>query len=260
MKKILTFLLCIFSVVSTMQAEEYTPFIEEGKVWTVGQYPMGEPHGTPFSLCRYYFEGDTIVGGRECKRWMKGGHLLAPIYEENKKVYFFMEGEESPRLLYDFGSKVGDTFTASHYGTDQTATCHVDSIFLDYCGLYVDGLHFYLIYDDIGDSSYKYVWLEGVGSLTAPENNCVGEGGYAGDIACVIDVRVGNRIIYNVPDANWGTNGVEAIDSGRRTMDNEAPTYDLSGRCISVPSVSSASSVLPKGVYIRNGRKVVMLE
>ena len=57
-----------------------------------------------------------------------------------------------------------------------------------------------------------------------------------------------------------GTNGVEAIDSGRRTMDNDAPTYDLSGRCISVPSVSSASSVLPKGVYIRNGRKVVMLE
>ena len=34
--------------------------------------------------------------------------------------------------------------------------------------------------------------------------------------------------------------------------------YDLSGRKLSVPSDSSASSVLPKGVYIHGGRKVVV--
>lgn len=34
--------------------------------------------------------------------------------------------------------------------------------------------------------------------------------------------------------------------------------YDLSGRRLSVPSVSSVSSVLPKGVYIVNGKKVVI--
>ena len=36
------------------------------------------------------------------------------------------------------------------------------------------------------------------------------------------------------------------------------PCYDLSGRRISVPSTSSVSSVLPKGVYIRDGKKVVV--
>ena len=49
-----------------------------------------------------------------------------------------------------------------------------------------------------------------------------------------------------------------------RTVDNSQLTdgnlviYDLSGRKVSVSSVSSASSELPKGIYIVNGRKVVV--
>ena len=40
-------------------------------------------------------------------------------------------------------------------------------------------------------------------------------------------------------------------------MHNEAgAVYDLSGRRVSVSSVSSVPSVLPKGVYIVNGKKV----
>ncbi len=34
--------------------------------------------------------------------------------------------------------------------------------------------------------------------------------------------------------------------------------YDLQGRRVSVPSASSVDSVLPKGVYIHNGNKVVI--
>jgi hypothetical protein len=34
--------------------------------------------------------------------------------------------------------------------------------------------------------------------------------------------------------------------------------YDLSGRSLSVSSASSVPSVLPKGVYIRNGKKFVV--
>ena len=42
-------------------------------------------------------------------------------------------------------------------------------------------------------------------------------------------------------------------------MHNNAGTaYDLSGRRTSVSSVSSVSSVLPKGVYIKNGKKVLV--
>ena len=49
----------------------------------------------------------------------------------------------------------------------------------------------------------------------------------------------------------------EAMRNGQSSMFN-VQWYDLSGRRISVPSGSSASSILPKGVYVVNGRKVVI--
>ena len=50
--------------------------------------------------------------------------------------------------------------------------------------------------------------------------------------------------------------GIKTIDKGQLTKDNVA--YDLQGRRISVPSVFSEHSVLPKGLYIVNGKKVVI--
>jgi O-glycosyl hydrolase len=49
----------------------------------------------------------------------------------------------------------------------------------------------------------------------------------------------------------------ETMRNGQSSMSN-VQWYDLSGRRISVPSGSSASSILPKGVYVVNGRKVVI--
>ena len=48
----------------------------------------------------------------------------------------------------------------------------------------------------------------------------------------------------------------EVMDNGQWIMDNSY--YDLQGRRISVPSASSASSVLPKGIYIKNGKKIII--
>ena len=42
------------------------------------------------------------------------------------------------------------------------------------------------------------------------------------------------------------------------SREGEGSIYTLNGVKLSVPSVSSASSVLPKGIYIQNGRKVVV--
>ena len=59
---------------------------------------------------------------------------------------------------------------------------------------------------------------------------------------------------------NWGdADGIEAIDNGQLTMDNgqssmvNGQCFDLSGR-----RISSTSSVLPKGIYIVNGKKKVI--
>ncbi len=64
----------------------------------------------------------------------------------------------------------------------------------------------------------------------------------------------GARVFVSVGDEE--TTGVVSIDNGQWIMDNSV--YDLQGRRISVPSASSENSVLPKGVYIVNGKKVVV--
>ena len=64
------------------------------------------------------------------------------------------------------------------------------------------------------------------------------------------------------PSVFWGCtmsdisiNYPVSIDIVRQNRTPDNNIYDLSGRRISVSSVTSASSVLPKGVYIRNGKK-----
>ena len=55
--------------------------------------------------------------------------------------------------------------------------------------------------------------------------------------------------------------GIGSLDNGQWRMGNaqgDGAVYDLSGRRVPVSSVSSARSVLPKGLYIVNGRKVLI--
>ena len=52
------------------------------------------------------------------------------------------------------------------------------------------------------------------------------------------------------------TDDIDEIENGKLKIENEK-WYDLTGRRISASSVSSEHSVLPKGVYIVTGRKVI---
>ena len=51
------------------------------------------------------------------------------------------------------------------------------------------------------------------------------------------------------------TTGIRSIDNGQLTMDNDA-TYDLLGR--KVVNGKSVNGNLPKGVYVKNGKKVII--
>jgi hypothetical protein len=74
----------------------------------------------------------------------------------------------------------------------------------------------------------------------------------------------GFRAYFELPA---GANGARMIIDGEEVtsisaidaigQDNNA-VYSLSGRKVSVPSISSVSSVLPKGIYIVNGKKMVV--
>ena len=80
-------------------------------------------------------------------------------------------------------------------------------------------------------------------------------------VAFVHKVNKGNlrdNVVLNATEFHLGADGIEAIHDAQSTIGNEGrTTYDLSGRRLSVRSASSASSVLPKGVYIIGGKKVI---
>ena len=263
MKYIILFVLPLLILNDAMAQSDYHPFIEDGKMWYVGYYPYGDCGMTPFGMSRYYFEGDTLVADIPCKRWMKDGKLLAPLFEKNRKVYFFRAGGDIPQVLYDFDVSEEDSTEVTDFtsSTGKKVICYI-------YGERRGSLHHLLLYDsiglkeaenlmeDVGDSdefeymlreNFSYAWTEGIGVMDSPEEN-VGHGVMMGDTRCLVRVTVGDNIIYDNPRAVW-TDGISPINNSQFTIHNEADAiYDLSGRQVVNPK---------RGLYIQGGRKVV---
>ena len=281
-KTILPFLFvwALSPVVNAQESNDYLSFIEEGKVWIVGDGMMWSE--TPYAILTYYFDGDTIVGGQTCKKWMcdvssnsnlylrhdiRGAHkcLLAAIYEENKQVWFFREGEDEPSLLYDFSGEVSDDgFRVGCFEEDYDTNCYID-----YAG--TDdriGLRYVSVHDDImlqdeslrrwfathkGDcegywTAIGYRWYEGIGTMFTPELNVPHK---VGEYRDILRVSVGEEIIYEHPRAKEIIDAIRDIPASQIVNGKSlnGKWYDLSGRRV---------SRLPKGVYIKDGRKVVV--
>ena len=92
-------------------AQQYRPFVEEGKMWRVAYIsPRNDDLTYPVDHEYYLMKGDTIVAG---KTWKKVYHTSFSkfdflVREENKRVYYApYPGREE--LMYDFNVAVGDT-------------------------------------------------------------------------------------------------------------------------------------------------------
>ena len=276
------------SVTIAQEPNDYRPFIEEGKVWLVGDFPRGRQ--MPDALLTYYFDGDTIVGEHLCKRWMldvrtsDSGYihhsiwgsrvsLLAPIFEENKKVWFFREGEEEPRLLYDFSGVVSeDGFSVGCFEEDYDTNCYIDYAGVDSIHNSHNSLRFVSAHDDFmladmspevrewfevnkGDcggswTTLGYRWYEGIGTIFAPDLNVPHRRGEYREILCVYE---GEQIIYEHPRASEILDAIQDIPTQQivNGKSSNGKCYDLSGRRI-------GNNPLPRGIYIKDGRKVVV--
>ena len=119
MKKLL---LIIFAFIClTADAQEYKPMFTDGKMWIYSTVVIGQEfHVLSPSTSIAVVCGDTIVGGRTCKKLCyrkynedatkKVSVLNLVIYEESGKVYVW-EGPESPEnfsLMLDFNMEKGD--------------------------------------------------------------------------------------------------------------------------------------------------------
>ena len=168
-------------IVALPAQDDYRPFVEDGKVWKVGNCQAildNSVHVVDY----YYFDGDTIIGGKTCKQMMcqrfvspgfsdeYGYWTPQPFlrkvgawYEEDQKVYFYDEMTQSMKIKYDFS--LGDYETVDFLNVDGYPPYIIEP-------RQTGGIKgFKGVYRDImmgQDINTKTPWLEGVGGLDGP--------------------------------------------------------------------------------------------
>ena len=184
----------------------YRPLVEEGKVWKVGASTTIVDNSVQV-VDYYYFDGDTIIGGKTCKQMMCQRYVspdfsdeywtprpsltkVGAWYEEDKKVYFYEEILHFMRMKYDFSLGANDTLqlfdTNSIFilGPKQTGGIK------GFKGVYRE----VMLCDDEGQTFDMATWLEGVGGLMGPIRDDYNDSGDRASF--LMSCTVGDEVIY----------------------------------------------------------------
>ena len=161
----------------------YRPFVEDGKIWKVGD-TLNILDNSVQVVDYYYFDGDTIIGGKTCKQMMYqrfvspdfSGVYWTPApyptkvgawYEENQKVYFYNELTQTMSLKYDFSLNANDTLQFLTNWSSFIIGPKLTGGLEGFKGVYRDISR----YSDEGRSFHSTFWLEGVGNIQGPIQN-----------------------------------------------------------------------------------------
>ena len=202
------------NIVALPAHDAYRPFVEEGKVWKVGTIPTIP--GNPVQVVdRYYFDGDTIIDGKNCKQMMCQRNVNAEHpdyanisqlpslsyvgawYEEGKKVYFYNPTTNQFKLMYDFSLGDNETLQINNnlyvVGPKQTGEMK------GFKGVYRDVMMKW----DEEESIYNTSWLEGVGGIDGPTVSVyLGEENH---VLFLMSCTVGDEVIYFNDEYEDGT-------------------------------------------------------
>ena len=257
MKKVILIVSLVFISISMIaQKPIYNTFVVEGKRWNcvhTNGNSANEP--TPFS---YFMQGDTVIGGQVCKKmFIEGLHgdkpdYYAAFYEEDGRVYRYQKESESAELIFDYVRQAGNKGT--FFGQEHEVI-RIDT-------LESQGRKFRVLYlyNGVPNISGVTIVVDGLGgdisSMFSPGALVGGTNGLA---TCEQD----GEVIYSAADINyyvydeviskwyayWLATQVSGIRETQRTPAAN-DIYDLQGRRL--------SSVPRKGVYVRDGKKVVI--
>lgn len=183
--------------------DNYRPFVEEGKVWK-----LGDDSGNPVKRVEYYyFDGDTIIDGKTykqmmCQRYVNPDHpdyavisrlpslsKVGAWYEEDMKVYFYNTTNKQLKMMYDFSLEANDTLLIDNlypYVIGPKQTGGLDG----FKGVYRD----IMWCGDDGSNYYCTTWLEGVGGIDGPTFNIYY--GKEGHVLFLMSCSVGDEVIY----------------------------------------------------------------
>lgn len=235
-RKLLSFLLCMFAMVST--AQTYMPVLSENKVWryaTVNRYERSDTTG-------YYnvtVSGDTIVNHFVCKKILvQNENGLYPCqtfvaYEDGGKVYKVKDDDFT--LLFDIGLQRGDYIDnlAQVVAVNETTLngmrrkiIVVDSM-VDHSG----GECYYYIIEGIGVSKDEFI----------PNFNLGNDDEFCALVSC----KDGGFVISEESLRNI----VTCVKSPTITNRKDNAYYDLNGIKTGNPQKGK--------LYICNGKKII---
>ena len=194
----------IHPIINKAPQMAYRPFIEDGKVWKVGN-TMTILDNSVQVVKYYYFDGDTIINGKNCKQMMCQLYVNPdyPDYdywsrfpslskvgawnEEDKKVYLYNDKTPSMKIMYDFSLDENDIIYflveggyQPYLGPKQTGGIE------GFKGVYRDVL--------MGNNVCNTTWLEGVGGIEGPTWNAYQGKEYHTEF--LMSCTVGDEVIY----------------------------------------------------------------
>ena len=263
-------LLCTFCM--AVQAQNttlnYRPMAQEGKWWET------QVGGIKENVYDCFIEGDTLINGDNWKKVYKGvgwpGGLYAyyaAIRDEGKKVYAIAEGSNRPRLLYDFGLKVGDLARCGVESNDFACLLDKDDKFDKLLGypfaayLRVESIdtikargqefrRFTLRLLDFYEERVMFaapvIWVEGIGSGAGPFSPWLP----MPTTGIMINCKEGRDAMLLYPKDLQDFQEPNAIRSEYSDMNERDVIFNLLGRQL--------QSKPERGVYIQDGRKVVI--
>lgn len=166
----------------------YVPFAQEGKHWAV-RCKAVEPDAEE-RIREYVMQGDTIIAGQAAKRMYEDGEYVGAFFDRSHQAFYIAPGTTVPHLYYNFCAHCswgGDCTRVWHngdYAQLYACTCasgvkSFDNHYLQWTKL--DAVEFegrdadynaiYGIKNSNIRDTYRYEWLEGVGSLAGPMHN-----------------------------------------------------------------------------------------
>lgn len=243
MKKLISLTLLSFLCLNSVnvlagenESSEYKPMLTEGKTWKV----LAERELNSDYYITYTVSGDTVVGGRTCKRILVDNGTTTPAiaaYEEDKKLYCYLFEGDKPRLMLDFGLEKGDI--AYDYRPTGGVLYVTD---VDY--IRVNGIERKRIKIVDSNNSRTIYWVEGIG---------INQDNWMDTTIAVVDGEShylqecyeNGRLIFKASDFDVA-NSIEDISTF--CIKNECK-YSLTG--IRLGSASNCP------VYIQGGKKYV---
>ena len=192
------------NIVALPDQDAYRPFIEDDKVWKVGDYS-----GNPVQRVEYYyFDGDTIIDGKTCKQMMRQSYVNAEHpdyaiisqmpslsyvgawYEEDKKVYEYNSTTKQFKLMYDFS--VDANASLQILGQSYLIGPRQTGGIKGFKGVYREVWEY-----ENGEETFRCApWLEGVGSVYGSPTTNVFNVELADPAWFLMSCTVGDEVIY----------------------------------------------------------------